>query len=243
MRSHPLLITPPDSRAHLALKVFGLWFNRGLKPVMNCCRTIVFLVLWSAVLASALQAQPAAQPSTLNSQPASTNHVLDLDGNGSYVELPPHIFDGLTEATVEVWVKWLDLHHATDVFDFGRDAREFLVVTRDYGEVQFKFNWAEGRSYISVGNILRTNEWCHLAAVSGREGMKFYFNGFLVGTNAYTGSFAALDSGEMNYVGRDNAKGWGAFATFHGQMDEIRVWRVARTEEQIRADMSRALTG
>ena len=41
-----------------------------------------------------------AQPSTLNSQPASINHVLDLDGNGSYVELPPHIFDELTEATV-----------------------------------------------------------------------------------------------------------------------------------------------
>ncbi len=28
-----------------------------------------------------------SQPSTLNPQPSSTNRVLDLDGNGSYVEL------------------------------------------------------------------------------------------------------------------------------------------------------------
>ena len=128
--------------------------------------------------------------------PAS-DKMLQLDGNGSYVELPPHIFDGLTEATVEVWVKWMDLHHWMDVFDFGRDGREFLVVTRAYGHLEFRFNWGEGeQSSVAVGNILRTNEWCHLAAVSGRGGMKFYFNGLLVGTNAYRGSFAALQSGE-----------------------------------------------
>ena len=62
-----------------------------------------------------LHAQPAAQPpvapkadaggSTLNSQPAVTNRVLELDGTNSYVELPPNIFNDLTEATVEGWVE------------------------------------------------------------------------------------------------------------------------------------------
>jgi hypothetical protein len=155
--------------------------------------------LW-AVLLALLCAGPLHAQSG-----AATNHVLDLDGKGSYVELPPHIFDQLTEATVEVWVKWMDLHHVMDVFDFGRDSREFLLVTRGYGEVQFKFNTDRGAKFVSVGNILRTNEWCHLAAVSGREGMKFYFNGYLVGTNAYPGSFAALQAGEMNYIGLDTA--------------------------------------
>lgn len=184
-----------------------------------------------------------AQPATLTAQIAANNHVLDLDGHSSSVELPPHIFDRLTESTVEVWVKWLDLHQHTDVFDFGRDQREFLVVSRGYGEVQFKINADGKENFVSVHNILQTNEWCHLAAVWGRDGMKFYFNGFLVGTNAYSGCFAELQSGEENLVGRDNAKGWGSFATFHGQMDEIRVWRVARSEEQIRTNMSRSLSG
>ena len=184
-----------------------------------------------------------AQPANLTAQIAANNHVLDLDGHSSSVELPPHIFDQLTESTVEVWVKWLDLHQLTDVFDFGRDQREFLVVSRGYGEVQFKINADGKENFVSVHNILQTNEWCHLAAVWGRDGMKFYFNGFLVGTNAYLNSFAELQSGDENLVGRDNAKGWGSFATFHGQMDEIRVWRVARSEEQIRANMSSSLSG
>jgi hypothetical protein len=42
----------------------------------------------------------------LHAQPAATNRVLDLDGKGGYVELPPNIFNDLKEATVEAWVKW-----------------------------------------------------------------------------------------------------------------------------------------
>jgi hypothetical protein len=34
-------------------------------------------------------------------QPAAPNRVLELDGHGSYVELPPNIFKDLEEATVE----------------------------------------------------------------------------------------------------------------------------------------------
>jgi len=38
----------------------------------------------------------------LDAQPVNTsNRVLELDGKGSYVELPPNIFKDLEEATVE----------------------------------------------------------------------------------------------------------------------------------------------
>lgn len=36
--------------------------------------------------------------------PAVPNHVLELDGG--YAELPPNIFNNLTEATFEAWVRW-----------------------------------------------------------------------------------------------------------------------------------------
>ncbi len=198
---------------------------------------------WFCVAAIWLFIVLFAQPATLTAQIAANNHVLDLDGHSSSVELPPHIFDRLTESTVEVWVKWLDLHQHTDVFDFGRDAREFIICSRAYGGVGFGLTGVGYQKSLRVYNILHTNEWCHLAAVTGRDGMKFYFNGFLVETNAYAGSFAELQSGDENLVGRDNAKGYGSYPTFHGQMDEIRVWRVARSEEQIRSNMSRSLSG
>ena len=42
---------------------------------------------------------------TLNAQPIATNHVLELDGNGSYVELPANLLVNLKEVTVEGLVK------------------------------------------------------------------------------------------------------------------------------------------
>ena len=42
----------------------------------------------------------------VEAQPASiTNRVLELDGNGSYVELPPNIFNDLDEATIQAWIE------------------------------------------------------------------------------------------------------------------------------------------
>ncbi len=76
--------------------------------------------------------------------------------------------------------------------------------------------------------------------------MKLYFDGGLVGTNQYQGSFSALKSGKYGFLGRS---AWRATDLtsgdefFHGQMDEVRVWNVRRTEEQIRENIFRNLTG
>jgi len=53
-------------------------------------------------------------------QPASTVQVLDLDEKDSYVELPPNIFNDLTEATIEGWMKWDRLGHWLRFFDCGK---------------------------------------------------------------------------------------------------------------------------
>src|SRR5262245_19565881 len=72
------------------------------------------------------------QLSTLYAQPAAasnTNYVLELDGTGGYVELPPNIFNDLTEATVEAWVRWDEFGAVFKrVFNYG-DARHDLSIT------------------------------------------------------------------------------------------------------------------
>jgi PAS domain S-box-containing protein len=60
-----------------------------------------------------------SQSSTLHSQRAE-NRVLELEGNGAYVELPPNIFQDLEEAKVEAWVKVENLGDRSAVFDFGK---------------------------------------------------------------------------------------------------------------------------
>jgi len=195
-------------------------------------RLLAVLCLLAAVL---------PQTARLHSQPAPpANRVLQLDGTNSYVELPPNIFDSLTQATVEGWVKWDRLRSTDRFFDFGDRNRE-MYVRPDGEQLNYMACAADGvRNRIEVAGILHPNEWCHIAAVSGPGGAKLYFNGVLLGTNGYTGSLSAL-KGQRNYLGKSNYSS--NDPTTSGQLDEVRVWNHERTPEQIRENMFNVLSG
>ncbi len=207
---------------------------------------VVLLLLLSVV---PLHAQPAANnpPPTTNNGP-TPNRVLELDGTGGYVELPPNIFNDLDEATVEAWVRWDDFSGTGKrLFNYGDAARDMSLYS-GYGWTRLTFVVATPTGSISdlrtvnADGFLRPQHWVHVAGVSGKGGMKLYLDGALVGTNAYTGSFSAFKNGTRNYLGErvtTNAPP----SNFKGAMDEVRVWRVARSAEQIRQTMLQRLTG
>jgi hypothetical protein len=66
----------------------------------------------------------------------------------------------------------------------------------------------------------------------------------LPASNAYGGSFASLGNDEHNYLGRSNWREapW-TDQDLQGQMTEVRVWKIARTEAEIRGTMFQKLTG
>ena len=168
---------------------------------MNHYRTLLSLALWVTLLASTLPAQPIAQPSTLNSQPSPPNHVLELDGSGGYVELPPNIFNDLDEATVEAWVRWDDFSGTGKrLFNYG-DALRDMSLYSGYDSTGLRFvvgdpsGKREDLHFVLAEGFLRPQQWCHVAGVSGKGGMKLYLDGALVGTNAYPGSFSSLKNG------------------------------------------------
>lgn len=180
---------------------------------------------------------------------AVENKVLELDGNGSYVELPVDIFTNLTQATVEVWAKWDGFRSFTRVFEFGAPWNSMSIFNQErYPDVRFNLysRYAkDDRSllyHIRVNGILRSNEWIHLAAVSGPGGMKLYANGNLVGEHTNTASFADIHVTQTNFFGRGLSRNPGD-QDFRGQMDEIRVWDHRRTEAQIRENMRKRMTG
>ena len=86
---------------------------------------------------------------------------------------------------------------------------------------------------VFAAGVLKTQKWFHVAAVSGRQGMKLYLNGLLAGSGPFLGSFAAVGNNDHSYLGRSS---YGSDEYFRGQMDEVRVWVTARTPEQIRLD-------
>ena len=120
------------------------------------------------------------------------------------MELPPNIFNDLDEATVEAWVRWDDFTgEFKRVFNYG-DARQDLTIGSQRDSQTLWFVVADSQRQlheITVPNLLRTQQWCHVAGVSGKGGMKLYLDGALAGTNDYTGSFSAFTNGSDGFKG------------------------------------------
>ncbi len=190
----------------------------------------------------------------LNAQPEPTqnlNQVLTLDGDGDYVTLPTNAFQGLDEVTVEVWVKWTAFRNYSRVFEFGQYTNSIkLMIFEDYPVLRYDIDTehfleresSDPRRSIGVNNFLPLNQWVHLAAVSGNQGMKLYANGVLVGSFPTVASMNVIDVFEANSIGRGL---WQApnDEDFQGQMDEFRVWDHQRTAEQIHRSMFDRLSG
>ena len=187
--------------------------------------------------------------SWLAAQTQTPNRVLDLDGTDAWVRLPPEGFAGFDQATVEAWVKWRSVTSlAARVFDLGGGRREMYVGSGTGGSgpyagvMKFLIVDTTGvRRREEVAGGFRVNEWTHVAVVTGPGGARIYLNGVLAAANEFTGSLSAL--GRSNYyLGRHNYAR-DAQGPLDGQLDEVRVWSVMRTEEEIRATLSQRLTG
>jgi signal transduction histidine kinase/CheY-like chemotaxis protein/ligand-binding sensor domain-containing protein/protocatechuate 3,4-dioxygenase beta subunit len=182
--------------------------------------------------------------------PAADNQVLEFGSGESYVELPSNIFNDLEEATVEGWVRWDRIGHWMRFFDFGKQAQTLLIGNRlRTSDLAFEVWNSEGQSqgYLNAPGVIQTHRWCHLAVVTGKGGVRVYFNGLLVATHPYSGSFQAVQNGDHNYLGRNNWKthqyDLDDLDDLEGAMDEVRVWVTQRTESEIRENMFRRLTG
>lgn len=195
--------------------------------------------------------QPAIRRSNLSrnlsrmEESAEPNRVLRLDGQGSYVELPAHLFDDLEEATVECWVNWQSFGRLSHFFEFG-DEKHGLVVcnARTTGDLALIVRHVDGQNQeIDAGSPIIAGQWYYMAAVAGPAGMKLYVDGLLVFEGSFPGSFSGVAGGKANRLGSCTIAAPGKVADFHGQMDEVRVWKEGRTAEQIRESMFKKLTG
>ena len=112
-------------------------------------------------------------PSTLNSQPGSPNRVLELHGEGDYLELPGNIFNELTEATVEGWVKWERWGNWARFFDFGKMDQAMNVTQQGRSnDLEVELAAPEQSRTLRVASLLRLNQWCHLALTTSPDGAK-----------------------------------------------------------------------
>jgi curli biogenesis system outer membrane secretion channel CsgG len=168
-------------------------------------------------------------------------NVLFLDGKGGFVQLPTGFCDGVTEATVETWVKWEGFNKWSRVFDFGREGNASMVQNhKDDASIIFEIrDRSKTKHQIQQDGKVDKKKWHHIAAVSGSSGMRFYIDGNLVGSDSYSGSLTEV-AGGTNYIGKSN---WPGDELFHGHICEFRFWARARTQAEIRRGMYLQMSG
>src|SRR5262249_8701707 len=126
-------------------------------------------------------------------QPMARENVLYFDGTNSYAVLPADAFIGLTNATVEGWVKWDRLGKDMVFFDFGlpgaNHSELFVQQAGSSAALIAGVESRKGSGRFGVDNVLVPGVWMHVALVTGTQGVKLYLNGALAATDPFTGSF------------------------------------------------------
>lgn len=165
------------------------------------------------------------------------NNAITFNGSTSYVSTPTSILgDGVTNFTIEFWVKpsasnfdgnyhgVLGGQHPTTS---KRNPSIWIYTNGVVHLDSYQYTTDVRYLYEGYNNFFVANEWTHLAWVKSGTSNAVYRNGQLVIT--YTSVSQLNVPGSYNFGKIDNF--------FSGSLDEIRFWSVARTGDQIRANM------
>ncbi len=148
------------------------------------------------------------------------NHTFNSSGITIKHIVPEH----LPQATIEYWSKPSSLTNWNQ--QIGPGWGHFLSHTTNKGE--FVYGWSNANRVTSAEGTLQNGVWQHMAIVIDGTKMRGYKNGKLLGEVAGPngiGGFGDLVFGSNN-------------SPMSGGIDEVRIWKTARTEQQINAMMS-----
>jgi hypothetical protein len=177
----------------------------------------------------------------------SAQDALEFDGTSDYVNIgnDASLNVGNT-VTVEAWIYPANLGARVTVFSSRSE--------NDAGSWQVEVGTGNSSSNViavsgpgtwvaeSEDNAIILNEWNHIAFVrngtSTTGSCTFYVNGNEVDLQAET-AFTFNDNTSDKTIG----VGTNLASFFNGKLDEVRVWNVARTQEQIQQNLFGELAG
>ncbi len=166
-------------------------------------------------------------------------NMYDFDGVDDYTQLSG-TFGNTAEMTIEAWYK---LDASTGDF-------QVIVSSDDATFSHFQLNPSGAGSiiaaYTDVGAIgfpislvpTTFGAWQHLAVSVQSGNTRLYVNGVQVGTTNTIAFTNILTSSNVS-IGR----GFGSGRYFDGAIDEVRIWNVARSQDELRENMHLTLKG
>ncbi len=168
--------------------------------------------------------------------------MMKFDGVNDCVSLPEINYDLSKGMSVEAWVWYDSFQSWSRIIDFGNGAgNENILLANDGSSNTLHFGVYRQSTEQSVRatGALETKKWIHLAATIDASGMATLYKN---GERIQTGRVHLPNNlrRTINYIGRSN---WSSDRFFHGQITDVRIWNTARTQAEIKANMSRRLSG
>ncbi|RMG35700.1 MAG: LEPR-XLL domain-containing protein, partial [Gammaproteobacteria bacterium] len=183
----------------------------------------------------------------------AVGNALDLRG-AEYLRLDhaPEI-DLTGNLTLELWINpdrftdgWMPL--LVKSAGTGHNERTYSLWLNANGSLYTDSIRSDGwgGEYLQTSaGLIKTGEWTHVAAVFDRaDGVeKIYVNGVEVASRTIATTPAASYGDAAPLLIGWSQESDGSYGTFNGAIDEIRLWSVARTAEEIAASYQSALQG
>ena len=166
------------------------------------------------------------------------NYAIDFNGtNQSFTSTSTMNLSG-SAITIEAWINSKSFQstspYISSIAGMESSPNTALLRVGDGGipagnQVQFVLQFGGSQTKITGSTVLLINTWYHIVGVYNGTTMKLYVNGVEDASTNVTGAFTANSNFQIGHVASTRY--------FNGQIDEVRVWSVARTLVQIRANM------
>jgi hypothetical protein len=197
-------------------------------PILNSRKLAKFILLGALVLAASF---PAGTPEALGQ-----SYGLRYSRDGQCVLVPDSdSLDVTGPYTIEAWVKaepgveekYHDFIVSKNWYETG-----YSIGTGGTSTGYYWFHVVHSTSPRLIG------QWVHVAGVWSEGVTRIYLNGHLDAAESDATVPTAND--QPLWIG---SSPFGADTNWRGVIDEVRIWAVARTQDQIRYDMDNCLKG
>ncbi|MCP4349004.1 MAG: hypothetical protein GY795_26285, partial [Desulfobacterales bacterium] len=176
--------------------------------------------------------------------PYVPGNALDFDGTDDYVNIPNNSlfnFDTNDDFTVSLWVKIPFAAPSNmsiiEKYDLAGTPYPFVIRYFNGKIIVAQF---DGSNLTTVESVSQLNDdtWHHISCIMNSGVFYLYVDGMLHGSVSDTSTAPTTNALPLNIGRRNN----GAYY-FIGQTDELRIWNIARTENEIQENMHKTLTG
>ncbi|KPA15190.1 protein containing Laminin G, subdomain 2, partial [Candidatus Magnetomorum sp. HK-1] len=157
------------------------------------------------------------------------NYVLSLNGVGEYLTTSDTV--ALTSFTIEMWVLQNNINQEETLISQSNDALNISFKTDN------TLFFTLESTVLTATNSTPFTDWNHIACVYKQESMKMYIyiNGQL---SSETSASLKYNQDDPMLIGKASTQSF-----FNGLIDEIRIWNLARSPQQIKDNYQNNLRG